>query len=104
MGTNASELIHTGQAFLQLRATATQIAETLFNYPTLSDLYRHAALEALANRPDDRARRIAVGALDDESENVRARAIRLIAIHGDTGDAGVVRGLLADSLDIWRRH
>lgn len=26
--------------------TAPQIAEALYNYPTLSDLYRHAALEA----------------------------------------------------------
>ncbi len=48
IGTSASELVHTGQAFLQGKANAWQIAETLFNYPTLSDLYRHAALEAIA--------------------------------------------------------
>ncbi len=47
IGTSASELIHIGQAFLQTRATATIIAESLYNYPTLSDLYRHAAMEAL---------------------------------------------------------
>lgn len=47
VGAHASELIHVGQAFLKSRATATDIAETLYNYPTLSDLYRHAALEAL---------------------------------------------------------
>jgi NAD(P) transhydrogenase len=47
VGQHASELIHTGQALLQAGSTATQIAESLFNYPTLSDLYRHAALEAL---------------------------------------------------------
>ncbi|MEP0773439.1 MAG: Si-specific NAD(P)(+) transhydrogenase [Acidobacteriota bacterium] len=47
VGTGASELIHIGQAFLKSRATARDIAETLYNYPTLSDLYRHAALEAL---------------------------------------------------------
>jgi NAD(P) transhydrogenase len=47
VGDSASELIHIGQAFLSCEADATQIAETLFNYPTLSDLYRHAALEAL---------------------------------------------------------
>lgn len=46
VGTGASELIHTGQAFLHSGATALQIAQTLYNYPTLSDLYRHAALEA----------------------------------------------------------
>jgi hypothetical protein len=27
--------------------TALDIAETIYNYPTLSDLYRHAALVAL---------------------------------------------------------
>jgi len=46
VGSAASELVHIGQAFLQCRATAIQIAETLYNYPTLSDLYRHAAVDA----------------------------------------------------------
>ena len=47
VGHNASELVHVGQAMVQAGSSASQIAETLFNYPTLSDLYRHAALEAL---------------------------------------------------------
>jgi NAD(P) transhydrogenase len=50
VGEGASELVHIGQAFLNAGADATTIAETLYNYPTLSDLYRHAALEALAAR------------------------------------------------------
>jgi NAD(P) transhydrogenase len=50
VGHGASELIHTGQAYLQDGATAGQIAETIFNYPTLSDMYRHAALEASVAR------------------------------------------------------
>lgn len=48
VGHSASELIHIGQAWLRSGATAAQIAETLFNYPTLSDLYRHAANSAVA--------------------------------------------------------
>ncbi len=48
VGSGASELIHIGQAFLRQQATATDIAETLYNYPTLSDMYRHAATKALA--------------------------------------------------------
>ncbi len=48
VGTDASELVHVGQAFLKTGSDAWQIAETLYNYPTLSDLYRHAALEAIA--------------------------------------------------------
>jgi len=48
VGQAASELIHTGQAYLRMGATCYEIAGALFNYPTLSDLYRHAALEAIA--------------------------------------------------------
>jgi NAD(P) transhydrogenase len=48
VGAAASELVHVGQAFLRQGATATDIAETLYNYPTLSDMYRHAAVKALA--------------------------------------------------------
>ena len=47
VGTAASELIHTGQAFLYSGATASDITDMLYNYPTLSDLYRHAAQEVL---------------------------------------------------------
>jgi NAD(P) transhydrogenase len=47
IGSSASELVHIGQAFLRNGADAWQIAETLYNYPTLSDLYRHAALDAI---------------------------------------------------------
>lgn len=47
VGQGASELVHIGQAFLRAGTTATEIAETLYNYPTLSDLYRHAAVKAL---------------------------------------------------------
>jgi NAD(P) transhydrogenase len=53
VGSAASEIVHVGQAFLRAGATATDIAETLYNYPTLSDMYRHAALKALA---EDRRR------------------------------------------------
>ena len=59
VGPNASELVHIGQAFIRAGATAVQIAETLYNYPTLSDMYRHAALKALAEHAvtDARERR-----------------------------------------------
>ena len=53
VGAAASEIIHVGQALLRAGATATDIAETLYNYPTLSDMYRHASLKALA---EDRRR------------------------------------------------
>jgi NAD(P) transhydrogenase len=50
VGHTASELVHIGQAFLAKQATAQDIAETLFNYPTFSDMYRHAGLEALGKK------------------------------------------------------
>lgn len=53
VGTSASELIHIGEAFLHQGATANEIAETIYNYPTLSDMYRHAAVKALG---EDRRR------------------------------------------------
>jgi NAD(P) transhydrogenase len=53
VGNAASEIIHVAEAFLRHGATATDIAELLYNYPTFSDMYRHAALKALA---EDRAR------------------------------------------------
>ncbi len=59
IGHIASELIHTGQAFLDANADAAHIAETLFNYPTFSDMYRHAALVALlAKQEPNRAAEI----------------------------------------------
>jgi len=56
VGHGASELIHTGQAWLARGATAHDIADEIFNYPTLSDLYRHAALEAIADLARRRGR------------------------------------------------
>ncbi len=48
IGTGASELVHIGQAYLRSQSDALLMAETLYNYPTLSDLYRHAAFEGIA--------------------------------------------------------
>ena len=48
VGVGASEIIHVAEAFLRSGATAHDIAELLYNYPTLSDMYRHAAFTALA--------------------------------------------------------
>jgi NAD(P) transhydrogenase len=50
VGPGASELIHVGQAFMAAGMGAQRIAETIFNYPTLGDLYRHAALEAVTSK------------------------------------------------------
>lgn len=54
VGTSASELVHIGEALLHQGATALEVAEMIYNYPTLSDMFRHAAVKALA---EDRRRR-----------------------------------------------
>ena len=47
LGTHASELIHIGQAVLALGGGLEYFIETVFNYPTLAECYRVAALDAL---------------------------------------------------------
>ena len=46
LGEGASELIHIGQAVLVLGGTITYFLETVFNYPTLAEAYKVAALNA----------------------------------------------------------
>ncbi len=46
IGTNATELIHIGQAVLRLGGGLGYFLETVFNYPTLAECYKVAALDA----------------------------------------------------------
>jgi NAD(P) transhydrogenase len=45
-GTNATELVHLGQALMTAGGTVDQLVDTVFNYPTLSEAYKVAALDA----------------------------------------------------------
>jgi len=47
IGENAAEIIHIGQAVLQLGATIEYFRDTVFNYPTLAEAYKVAALDGL---------------------------------------------------------
>ncbi|HKE00955.1 MAG TPA: Si-specific NAD(P)(+) transhydrogenase, partial [Planctomycetota bacterium] len=49
IGTGATELIHIGQAVFALGGGLDYFLETVFNYPTLAECYKVAALAA-ANR------------------------------------------------------
>lgn len=44
IGTGATELIHIGQAVMKLGATVDYFLETVFNYPTLAECYKIAAI------------------------------------------------------------
>mgnify|MGYP003906137193 CR=1 FL=1 len=46
IGTGATELIHIGQAVLNLGGTVDYFVENAFNYPTLAEAYKIAALDA----------------------------------------------------------
>jgi NAD(P) transhydrogenase len=51
LGTNATEVVHIGQAVMGLNGTIEYLIETVFNYPTLAESYKVAALDA-RNRLD----------------------------------------------------
>ena len=44
-GSQATELIHLGQAVMTAQGTVDQLVDTVFNYPTLSEAYKVAALD-----------------------------------------------------------
>ena len=46
IGTGATELVHIGQAVLGLGGGLPYFLETVFNYPTLAECYKVAALDA----------------------------------------------------------
>jgi len=52
IGTGATELIHIGQAVIALDGTADYFVDAVFNYPTLAECYRVAALNGLNKLPN----------------------------------------------------
>lgn len=46
LGTNATELIHIGQTVMGLNGTIDYLINSVFNYPTLAESYKVAALDA----------------------------------------------------------
>jgi NAD(P) transhydrogenase len=46
-GSHATELVHLGQAIMTCGGNVDQLVDTVFNYPTLSEAYKVAALDAV---------------------------------------------------------
>ena len=46
-GAGATELVHIGQAVMALGGTVDYFVDTVFNYPTLAECYKVAALDAV---------------------------------------------------------
>ncbi len=53
VGEGATELVHIGQAVLALEGTLDYFVTTVFNYPTLAEAYKVAALDAYNRFPQD---------------------------------------------------
>ena len=49
IGENATELIHVGMMVLDNGLTINEFIEQVFNYPTLSEMYKYAAYDGLGN-------------------------------------------------------
>ena len=47
MGTQATELVHIGQAVMSLNGTLEYFVRNVFNYPTLAECYKVAALNGM---------------------------------------------------------
>jgi NAD(P) transhydrogenase len=47
IGDRASELVHLGQTMITLGGTVETPIEMVFNYPTLAEMFKYAAYEAL---------------------------------------------------------
>lgn len=77
IGEGATELVHIGQAVLNLGGTLDYFLENTFNYPTLAEAYKIAALDANNRMPrqsiDDADDKAAIQAtLNDKDENKNA--------------------------------
>ena len=53
MGEQATELVHVGLMALLMDGDAELFNRACFNYPTLGDLYKYAAYDAIARRERD---------------------------------------------------
>jgi NAD(P) transhydrogenase len=47
LGERATELVHIGQAVMDLGGTIDHFIDRVFNYPTLSEIYKYAAYDGL---------------------------------------------------------
>jgi NAD(P) transhydrogenase len=50
IGEEATDLVHIGLTALLLKQTASIFIETCYNYPTLSEMYKYAAYDAMGRK------------------------------------------------------
>src|ERR1700712_3746947 len=71
IGTGATELIHIGQAVMTAGMAIDYFIEAVFNYPTLAECYKVAALDGI-NRVGSPARMDMVSEIDGEATTAAA--------------------------------
>jgi NAD(P) transhydrogenase len=49
IGDNASEIVHIGMLVMYYGGTIDAFIHSVFNYPTLSDIYKYATYDGLGN-------------------------------------------------------
>ena len=49
IGASATELVHYGMSLIENKKTLLEVLSTVFNYPTLHDLYKYACYDGLGN-------------------------------------------------------
>ncbi|MBI1211130.1 MAG: Si-specific NAD(P)(+) transhydrogenase [Alphaproteobacteria bacterium] len=72
VGEGATELIHIGQAVVNLNGTLDYFVENTFNYPTLAEAYKIAALDAWNRMPREQPSTRAIADLSEAAEQVFA--------------------------------
>jgi NAD(P) transhydrogenase len=82
VGEGATELIHIGQAVLNLGGTLDYFVENTFNYPTLAEAYKIAALDAFNRMPRAQASSSTFATLKAVAENEA-----VVAVEPDDEDA-----------------
>jgi NAD(P) transhydrogenase len=58
IGPHASELVHLGQAVMSYQGDLHYFQEAVFNYPTLGDVYKYAAFDALERMREGKITRL----------------------------------------------
>jgi NAD(P) transhydrogenase len=62
IGPHASELVHLGQAVMSHQGDLHYFVDAVFNYPTLGDVYKHAAFDALERMRQGKVTRLGLAA------------------------------------------
>ena len=90
-GSNATEMVHIGQAVMGCDGTVEYLVDAVFNYPTFSEAYKVAALDVMNkvralshfDQSSTRRRRIVGAASPGPPASARANSWAMCSSNGD---------------------